>query len=375
MRRSLKAAARLALGGALALLAPALARAAGAPLRMNDIQVVGSHNSFKAQIPAPIMAQLRARDPKLAQALDYYHLPLAAQLDAGVRQVEIDIFADPAGERYAHPAGEALLPPDQRGKGPGFDPAVMAQPGFKVLHIPDIDYHAVCPTLVSCLGEIDRWSRAHPRHLPIMITINAADSADSRLATQPLPLDNSALLDQLDAEIRKAVPGRRLITPDEVRGNASSLADAVHHRGWPTLAAARGRIFILFDVRPAVSDAYRLGHPSLRGRAMFGWYPDGQPESAIQIVQDPLVDGAQIKALVKAGVIVRTRTDANTQEARSHDLGKARAAQDSGAQAISTDYYPGAPDPLGLGFVVTLPGGAMARCNPVRVAGRCNLAP
>jgi imidazolonepropionase-like amidohydrolase len=108
---------------------------------------------------------------------------------------------------------------------------------------------------------------------------------------------------------------------------------------------------------------------------MFGWYPDGQPESAIQIVQDPQVDGAKIKALVKAGVIVRTRTDANTVEARAHDLAKARAAQDSGAQAVSTDYYPGAPDPLGLHFVVTLPGGTMARCNPVRVARACTLAP
>ena len=359
---------------ALALSAP-MAVQAGTPLRMNDIQVVGSHNSFKAQIPAPILDSLRARDPRLAEALDYYHLPLSAQLDAGVRQVEIDIFADPAGGRYAHPAGEALLPADARGKGPGFDPALMAGPGFKVLHIPDVDYHAVCPTLVRCLGEIDAWSRAHPRHLPIMITINAADTADSRLATQPLPLDNPALLDQLDAEIRRALPGKRLITPDEVRGRAPTLSAAVHQQGWPLLAAARGRVFILFDVRQAVSEAYRAGHPSLRGRAMFGWYPDGQPESAIQIVQDPLMDGAKIKTLVKAGVIVRTRTDANTVEARAHDLAKARAAQDSGAQAVSTDYYPGAPDPLGLHFVVTLPGGTMARCNPVRVARACTLAP
>jgi hypothetical protein len=103
---------------ALALSAP-MAVQAGTPLRMNDIQVVGSHNSFKAQIPAPILDSLRARDPRLAEALDYYHLPLSAQLDAGVRQVEIDIFADPAGGRYAHPAGEACCPPMPGGKGRG----------------------------------------------------------------------------------------------------------------------------------------------------------------------------------------------------------------------------------------------------------------
>ena len=92
---------------AAAALLGALSSPAGAaaPRAMNDIQVVGSHNSFKAQIPAAIMTRMRAADPKSADALDYYHLPLARQLDAGVRQLEIDIFADPDGGRYANPGG------------------------------------------------------------------------------------------------------------------------------------------------------------------------------------------------------------------------------------------------------------------------------
>lgn len=369
--------AALFLGGAMA--SPVLAKDAEAfgPLRMNDIQVVGSHNSFKTRIPAAVMAELRRRDPKMAEALDYYHLPLSAQLDAGVRQLEIDIFADPEGGRYAAPKGEALLSPGERARArqEGFDEAAMQKPGYKVLHIPDVDYRAVCPTLVACLTEVNAWSQAHPGHLPIMLTLNAADTANTHEITQPLPLDDARLLDALDAEIRKALPGKRLITPDEVRGDAATLAGAVKRKGWPTLKAARGRIYVLFDVRQAVSDVYRSGHPSLRGRAMFGWYPDGEPESAIQIVQDPLVDGAKIREWVKAGVIVRTRTDANTVEARAHDFTKTRAAIESGAQAISTDYYPGAPDPLSLHFTVTLPNGAMAGCSPVRVAVPCALEP
>jgi hypothetical protein len=369
--------AALMVGGAMA--SPVLAKDAEAsgPLRMNDIQVVGSHNSFKTRIPAAVMAELRRRDPKMAEALDYYHLPLSAQLDAGVRQLEIDIFADPEGGRYAAPKGEALLSPTERTRArqEGFDEAALRKPGYKVLHIPDVDYRVVCPTLVACLTEVNAWSRAHPGHLPIMLTLNAADTANTHEITQPLPLDDARLLDALDAEIRKALPGKRLITPDEVRGDAATLAGAVTTKGWPTLKAARGRIYVLFDVRQAVSDVYRAGHPSLRGRAMFGWYPDGEPESAIQIVQDPLVDGAKIREWVKAGVIVRTRTDANTVEARAHDFTKTRAAIESGAQAVSTDYYPGAPDPLGLHFTVTLPNGAMAGCSPVRVAGPCAVKP
>lgn len=359
--------------GFLAVAALALAGAA-APRAMNDVQVVGSHNSFKARIPDAVMAKLRAIDPKLADGLDYYHLPLSRQLDAGVRQIELDIFADPQGGRYADPKGEAWA--RAAGEATGFDRAAMRKPGFKVFHIPDVDYLSTCVTLVRCLGEVNRWSRAHPDHLPIMITINAADTPSGRPGiASPLPLDDQHLLDALDGEIRSALPGRRLITPDEVRGTAPTLAKAVETKGWPALSAARGRIYILFDVRPEVSNVYRAGHASLAGRPMFGWYPDGDPEAAIQIVQDPLKDGAQIRKWVSEGVIVRTRTDANTAEARARDFTKARAAMASGAQAVSTDYYPGAPDPARLRFTVTLPEKAMARCSPVRVTSGCALRP
>lgn len=340
-------------------------RLADVPLRMNDVQVVGSHNSFKAQIPAPVMTAIRARDPKAAAGLDYYHLPLSEQLDRGVRQIEIDIFADPTGGRYADPKGEAIA--RAAGAATGFDRAAMLRPGYKVLHVPDIDYRSTCITLIRCLGEIDRWSRAHPRHLPIMVTVNAADTpADEADITVPLPLDDAGRLDALDAEIRSVLPGRRLITPDDVRGSDATLRDAVRTHGWPTLETARGRIFLVLDVRDAVSEAYRAGHPSLAGRAMFGWFPDDQAESAVQIVQDPLADGDRIRRWVEQGMFVRTRTDANTVEARAQDHRKAIAAANSGAQALSTDYYPGAPDPADLHFRVTLPGSVMERCNPVR---------
>ncbi|WP_347302566.1 Ca2+-dependent phosphoinositide-specific phospholipase C [Croceibacterium sp. TMG7-5b_MA50] len=360
---------------ALLLAAPVLLAAGEpSPLTMNDIQVVGSHNSFKAAIPQAVMARLRQTEPKLADGLYYHHLSLAEQLDAGVRQFELDIFADPEGGRYADPAGEQWA--REAGEQTGFDRVAMLAPGYKVLHIPDVDYMSTCATLAACLGEIDGWSRAHPDHLPIMITLNAADMPSGREGiTVPLPLDDAELLDALDAEISAALPGERLITPDEVRGDATTLADGVRTRSWPTLEEARGRVYVLLDVRDAVSDAYRAGHPSLSGRAMFGWYPDGQPEAVIQIVQDPLVDGDRIRRWVAGNTIVRTRTDANTMEARTGDHAKAEAAMASGAQAVSTDYYPGAPDPLGTGFTVTLLGGAMARCSPVRVPAGCPLEP
>jgi len=177
-----------------------------------------------------------------------------------------------------------------------------------------------------------------------MITINAADTPSTRPGiSSPLHLDNASLPDALDAETGSVLPGKRLIRPDEVRGSAPSLRDLVRTAGWPSLESARGRIFILFDVRPAVSEVYRAGHPSLAGRAMFGWYPDNEPEAAIEIVQDPLVDGGRIRDWVAQGMIVRTRTDANTEEARRHDLAKARAAMASGAPRSAPIIIPAHP--------------------------------
>lgn len=258
MKALLLAAAALVVGGS------------AGPRAMNDVQTVGSHNSFKARIPAAVMAKIRAIEPKLADGLDYYHLPLAQQLDAGIRQLELDIFADPQGGRYADPKGEAWAL--AAGERTGFDRGAMLKPGFKVFHIPDVDYLSTCPTLVRCLGEVDRWSRAHPDHLPIMITINAADTPSDRPGiTTPLPLDNPELLDALDAEIRSVLPGRRLITPDEVRGGSATLHQAVRSRGWPALSTARGRIYVLLDVRAAVSELYRSGPPpSPAGRCSAG---------------------------------------------------------------------------------------------------------
>ncbi|HIV78167.1 MAG TPA: phosphatidylinositol-specific phospholipase C1-like protein [Candidatus Sphingomonas excrementigallinarum] len=354
-----------------AVLATAAAPAPRAALRMNDIQVVGSHNSYKKRIAPAVFAALQQRDPKLAAALDYDHLTLAQQLDRGVRQLEIDIFADPQGGRFAHPMGEKIA--RAAGEQTGFDEAAMMKPGFKVFHIPEVDYRS-CGTFKQCIGQIDAWSRAHPRHLPIMVTINAADRPINKPGvTDPLPL-TAPLLDALDAEIRDVLTPDRIITPDDVRGNAPTLRDAVTSKGWPTLERARGKIYFVLDTPSDVSDRYRAGHPSLKGRPIFGWYDTDQPEASVEIVGDPREDGAKIRQWVKQGFIVRTRSDADTKEARENDHARQQAAIDSGAQAISTDYYPGAPTrPWNRGFTVTLPGGVMERCNPVTQSAGCKL--
>ncbi|HSG89728.1 MAG TPA: phosphatidylinositol-specific phospholipase C1-like protein [Pseudomonadales bacterium] len=339
-------------------------RGAAASLHMNDVQVLGSHNSYKQAIdPALYDLLLEAVGPQLA-GLDYAHPSLARQLDLGVRKLELDVYRDPDGGRYAAPRGLAMLDSLGLPHAP-WDPAPMQAAGFKVLHVQEIDFRSQCPTLQACLEDLRDWSAAHPRHLPIVVSINAkTDALADPQAVVPLPFDAAAWA-ALDDEIEAVLGRGRLLRPDDVRGDRESLRDAVLDDGWPTLAAARGRFLFVLDEPLEKLEAYAEGHPSLAGRVMFANFPESHPAAAFLIINDPLAEQARIRAAVAAGYLVRTRADADTREARSGDTRRRDAAFASGAQYVSTDYY--RPDPrFGTAYEVRLPGGGVVRCNPAR---------
>ncbi len=335
-------------------------------LRFNEIQILGSHNSYKKAIDPALMKALRQADPDVATSLDYVHPPLREQLDLGLRQLELDVYYDPEGGRYANPNGLEVVESASR-----FDAAVMEKPGFKVFHVQDIDFRSHCPLFVECLATIAAWSDSRPGHVPIVITINAKDEViDSDGFVKPLPFDEQAW-DTLDREIRQTL-GSKLYTPDELRGEYSTLRAAVL-AGWPPLDALRGRIMFVLDDADAKIRGYIDGHPSLEGRAMFADAPENVPEASFRIVNDPQRRLAYIQGLVRQGFVVRTRADANTLEARRGDTSRLKAALASGAQIISTDYYV-EDERFGTGYRATLPGGVVARCNPVLIKRPCGIA-
>jgi hypothetical protein len=53
----------------------------------------------------------------------------------------------------------------------------MQAPGFKVMHIQDLDQRSNCQPLLACLLEVRAWSHAHPRHLPLFILLETKDAA------------------------------------------------------------------------------------------------------------------------------------------------------------------------------------------------------
>jgi hypothetical protein len=310
-------------------------------IRINEIQILGSHNSYKQAIAPSLMTLIAQSDSGTARSLDYAHLPIDQQLDLGVRKFELDLYHDPEGGRYASPAGitrvaKADLPP-----GPPYDPeGRMRSPGFKVLHVQDIDFRSHHPTLEDCLQTMLAWSDRHPRHIPVYVMVECKSNPIDRPGfTIPLPF-TKATLDSVDAEILRTIPRERIILPDEIRGNHETLEVAVRTgKAWPTLGEARGRFLFFLLTKDKRRALYLDGHPTLKGRVMFVTAPSGNPEAAILKFDNPVRDAEKIKSHVKQGYIVRTRSDSGTKQARSGDRTRFEAALLSGAQIISSDYY------------------------------------
>jgi hypothetical protein len=337
--------------------------------RLNQIQVIGSHNSYHAGMAPSETEWLRKLNSKSADALQYRHPSLDVQFSNGVRQVEIDIYADVKGGRYAHPGNLKLVSDAGLPADPPFDPeGLFLKPGFKVMHAQDIDYRSNCQPFTGCLAVILKWSKEHPGHLPLFILIETKEGK-GRPYQQETEHFTPAVFDDLDKEIRSVIPADKMIVPDDVRGKHATLEEAVLTDGWPSLESSRGKVIFLLDQRKAEGD-YVAGHPSLKGRLIFTNAAPGSPDAAFTEENDPLKDPALIPGLVKKGYLVRTRTDADTVQGRSGDTKMRDAALASGAQILSSDYYFNEKASW-TGFSVSFPKGEVARCNPVVGAAGC----
>lgn len=298
---------------ALAVLAGCAMTPGADDLRINQLQFVGSHNSYKRAMSPAHFAALQADNPQAAASLSYEHLPIQQQLDLGLRKLEFDVFTGDEGL------------------------------SFPVGHVQVIDMNSHCPDLRTCLSQVRDWSDAHPRHVPIWISFNAKDQQIEGLPDpRPFDIDTFARMD----EVLESVLGDRLIRPQDVR-----------EQRWPKLADARGRLILILDESGAKRDMY---WPGWAQRPMFTNAPEGHPAAAVMIVNDPVEDAEHITRLVQAGYLVRTRADADTREARSGDFTRREAAFASGAQAVSTDYYVRG-NPFGTPYWVA----PVIRCNPV----------
>ena len=289
-------------------------------LRFNHAQVLGTHNSYHV-----------AASPTIPQ-WDYTHLPLDEQAAwQGVRQFELDLYYDNANDDW------------------------------KVLHVPYVDKETNCYVLGDCLGALKGWSDDNPHHYPFVVMIELKESFKEDKATM--------MLMRLEEIVLSVWPEERLLTPDLVRGDRSSLKEAIEDVGWPTLGELRGRLMMVFHTGGDWQAAYRGDTDSAEGLLLF---PDASgraslPYAAFHAVNDPR-DASKIAALVDAGHVVRTRADSDTYENIANDPGRSEDAIASGAHFISTDYPRTEP---GEGYGVMIPGGMPAGCNPRTAPPEC----
>ncbi|MFB9057375.1 Ca2+-dependent phosphoinositide-specific phospholipase C [Mariniflexile ostreae] len=306
-------------------------------VKLNDIQVIGSHNSYKIPIETPLFDYLHHLNPQNMDALQYGHPSLEAQLDLGLRNIELDVFHDPLGGYFSNPKGLELI--KSLGKKPLVYDALhtLQKPGLKMFHVQDIDFRSHHLLFSDGLAAIKSWSDKHPDHSPIFILINAKDQKVTG-TRDPLPFSSTAL-DSIDIEIRKVFPPNKLITPKDVRGDFETLEQAVLAVGWPDLDKVKGRFLFVLDEKETKIKEYLEPSGSLKDPVLFVNSKEGKPEAGFRIINNPIKDFEYIKALVAKGYMVRTRADAGTTEARNITYERFEKAKASGAQVISTDYY------------------------------------
>jgi hypothetical protein len=343
--------------------------------KMNQIQLIASHNSYKLKPDPKVMKFLNKRkllkkfglDP---EELNYGHATLDSQLTYyGVRGFELDIYADPEGTLFQRRQLNAFVP----GLPVLASEPELCKPGIKLLHIKDVDYRSHVLTFRAALEQIKAWSDAHPSHYPIMINIETKQDGPGNeskamkfFGFKPALEWDSVQTEEIDREIR-AVFGEDLkgvLSPGKVSKGWDSPEAMALGGGWPLLDSARGHL--VFIMEGEATRFYLRGHEKLQNRACFVYEEPGKPAAAFVIRNGPERDEKEIRKLVERGYMVRSRSDSGANEARKGDYSRFRAAMRSGAHIISTDFY--RPDP-GLGpFQIQLPGAKTGRSNPVNGA-------
>jgi hypothetical protein len=333
-------------------------------LRINQAQTIGTHNSYHIA-PHPSLDRLiRTTNEAAADSITYTHRSLTEQFDQlGIRQIELDLFADSEGGRFANPKGVELAKEAGYPDVPNFDPdGVLEEPGLKILHSPDFDYLTNVLTFERALREIETWSDANPNHFPITVLLELKSRNDQPDRTKTEPFDEDRLR-EIDETIRAVLGEEDVITPADIRGPYGTLREAVLERGWPSISSARGRVMFCMDNTSPVRDRYLSLDPNQESSVLFLSYDPASPVAGFFKMNNPEREFGEIQRRVNAGFIVRTRADSPTSTARNDDTTQRDLALSSGAQFVSTDY----PEP-NLSFSlyqVQFPHGEVARSNPV----------
>lgn len=297
-------------------------------LRLNQLQLVGTHNSYHLQTEGT-----NGQSKAAFAGWDYSHAPLDDQLDRGVRSLALDL----------HYTGSE----------------------FEVFHLPKVDEGTSCRNLAEALQQVRTWSANHPRHIPLIVFFELKEEG-TRFDPRLRKVDAQGL-ETLDDLITTTFSPTEMITPSDVQGDSKTLQEAIETHGWPALGEARGRVIFVLNEKGAVRSLYQKDRTE-SGCPMFVRSDPSRPDAAFVVVGNPKIE--VIRKLLDKGYLVRTRSDSGLKEGRAGDTARRYKALEGGAHIITTDFPPGEEAPA-TGYVVQIPTGTAARVNPV--SGPANL--
>ena len=280
-------------------------------VKINEIAVIGTHNSYQLLGTLPKRGLMKALqiisfgavENKAVFEMDTF----TAQLERGVRNLEIDIEAvDSEGDV-----------------------------SFIVAHKAILDNVSSAYDFAKGLEEIALWSDNNPGHLPVYLLIEPKGDVPPINNMKNFSLSYAL---ELDKVIRRTL-GERLLTPEEARGEFVSLEEMRTADRWPTLKEAAGKIIVL--MHPCdVTQEYIDSDASIGTQAMFPMlrFEDiDKPYASFILDNDP--EGAaenNKKTVDENNLMVRTRAD----DYPDFSDERYKFANECGSHIITTDYPP-----------------------------------
>jgi Phosphoinositide phospholipase C, Ca2+-dependent len=321
MARNLSVAAGMALTIAIAMPTIAYGQRAGAELRLNQLQWIGTHNSYHIE-PSPNEAF-----PDLA----YSHQPLPEQLAMGLRFFELDI----------------QTPAKRRG--------TSATSELEVFHVVGIDEGTHCRAFRLCLQQIGDFVEENPHAGPVFVQL------ELKLQKGVRGQQIANTLMAVNAEIVQTIGRAGLLVPSDIADKPTSLRSSVQSGGWPLASQASSKIIFILNSSDRVTEIYlRMLRADFR-KVMFPALEDRTDPRAAVINTFDLSSDIACQAS-QSGQLVITYADWRTTAARNNDTSQRDAAFKSGAQLIATDFP--VPDLRKSSYQVSFSDGLVSTSNP-----------
>lgn len=278
-------------------------------VKLNEIAVMGTHNSYQLLGTLPkqgLMKTLQIISFGLVENKAVFEMDtFTEQLEQGIRNLEIDIeTVDDEGDV-----------------------------SFIVTHKAIIDNVSSAYNLAKGLEEIAMWSDNNPGHLPVYLLIEPKDDVPSINNMKNFSLEYALELDK----VPRQVLGDRLLTPQQVMGGYESFEEMRKADGWPALKQAAGKIIVLLHTCD-VTQEYIDTDTSIKTQAMFPMLLFGdidKPYASFILDNDPVIASENNKKTVdENNLMVRTRAD-NYPDFSDE---RYKSADNCGSHIITTDY-------------------------------------